>query len=214
VTRDARVLLSEGRGLYLVLTAPVIPHLELARAACERGVPALQLREKDMPDDELLLLATELASLARGYPTLFVLNDRPDLAAACGADGVHVGQGDEDVAAARATLGPEAIVGLSTRTPGESTDALAAGADYVGVGPVFPTDTKPDALAPIWLPGLREVSAAVPDLPKVAIGGITVDTAAEVMDAGADYVAVISAICHAPDPIAAIDEFVEATLDH
>jgi thiamine-phosphate diphosphorylase len=210
-TRDPRSMLAGGRGLYLILTSPVIPHHELARAACERGVAALQLREKDLPEDELLRLASELARLTKDYRTLLIVNDRPDIAAASGADGVHLGRADEGIESARAALPPNAIVGLSTRTPEEAGAALAAGADYIGVGPVFPTGTKPDALAPIGLSGMRSVTERVPDLPKVAIGGITSDKAADVMGAGAQYVAVIAAVCHADDPVAAIDAFTAAT---
>jgi thiamine-phosphate diphosphorylase len=208
--REPRTILESGRGLYLILTAPVVPHLELARAACDRGINAIQLREKGLADDELLRLATDLSELTRGYPTLFIVNDRPDIAAAAGADGVHLGRSDEGIEVARGALPPDAIVGLSTRTPEEAAAARAAGADYIGVGPVFPTGTKPDALAPIDLAGVRAVAERVPGTPMVAIGGITSGTAAAVMEAGARYVAVIAAVCHADDPIAAIDAFVEA----
>jgi thiamine-phosphate diphosphorylase len=207
--RDRRALLAAGRGLYLILTAPMIPHLELARAALERGVRVLQLREKNMPDPELLSLATKLAEISLKHGALFIVNDRADIAADAGADGVHLGRSDEDIAVARTALGPTPLVGLSTRTPDEAAAAAAAGADYIGVGPIFPTDTKTDALAPIGLPGIRAVSDRVPDLPKVAIGGITASSARDVLNAGAQYVAVISAVCHAPDPIAAVDAFME-----
>jgi thiamine-phosphate diphosphorylase len=196
-----------GRGLYLILTSPAIPHVELATAACERGVPAMQLREKSLPDDELLRLARDIADIARSTDTLFIVNDRPDIAAAAGADGVHLGQSDASITAARDLLGSGAVVGLSTRTPDEAGAAQAAGADYIGVGPVFPTDTKPDALAPIGLGGLRSVAERVPELTRVAIGGITGSTSTDVLKAGAHYVAVISAVCHADDPLAAIDDF-------
>jgi thiamine-phosphate pyrophosphorylase len=104
-------------------------------------------------------------------------------------------------------MGSGAIVGLSTRTPDEAEAARIAGADYIGVGPVFPTDTKPDALAPIGLGGLRSVARRVPELTRVAIGGITRSTSTDVLRAGAHYVAVISAVCHADDPLDAIDDF-------
>ena len=196
-----------GGGLYLILTSPAIPYVELAAGACERGVPAMQLREKTLPDDELLRLARDIADVARGAGALFIVNDRPDIAAAAGADGVHLGQSDASISAARDLLGRGAVVGLSTRTPDEAEAARAAGADYIGVGPVFPTDTKPDALAPIGLNGLRAVAACVPNMPRVAVGGITSSTSTDVLDAGAHYVAVISAVCHADDPLAAIDDF-------
>ena len=204
---SARESFAGGGGLYLVITAPVIPHVELAAAACERGVRALQLREKYTPDVELLDVALRMADVTRGTDTLLIINDRPDIAAAAGADGVHLGQSDASVAAARSVLGAEALVGLSTSTPEEAEAARAAGADYLGVGPVFPTDTKPDALPPIGLAGLRAIAGRVPDLPLVAIGGITRSSAADVLEAGARYIAVISDVCHANDPVAALDAF-------
>ena len=206
-TENPRESLIGGGGLYLVLTSPVIPHVELAAGACERNVRVLQLREKSLPDDELLRLARDIADIARSAGALFIVNDRPDIAATAGADGVHLGQSDASITAARDLLGSGAVVGLSTRTPEEADAARAAGADYIGVGPVFPTDTKPDALAPIGLGGLRSVAERVPELTKVAIGGITSSTSMDVLEAGAHYVAVISAVCHADDPLAAIDDF-------
>ena len=196
-----------GGGLYLVLTSPVIPHVELAAGACERGVPVIQLREKHLPDDELLRLAREIADVTGRTDTLFIVNDRPDVAAASGADGVHLGRTDAGIKSARELLGPSAVIGLSTRTPDEARAAEIAGADYIGVGPVFPTETKPDALVPIGLAGLRAVAATVPDVSRVAIGGIAASTAPDVLQAGAHYVAVISAVCHADDPLTAIDDF-------
>lgn len=196
--------------MYLVVTSPVIPHVELAAAACERGVPLLQLREKTLPDGDLVRLALDIADVTRDTDTLFIVNDRPDIAAAAGADGVHVGQGDESVASARDLLGSDALIGLSAHTPDEAEAARAAGADYVGIGPVFHTDTKPDALSPIGLAGLRSVAGRVPELPGVAIGGVTRELAAGVIEAGARYVAVISAVCHADDPVRAMDEFLSA----
>lgn len=203
----AEELVRSGRGLYLVLTSPTIPHVELARAAVVRGVPMLQLREKRLPDDRLLALAGEIAGATRGTDTLFIVNDRPDVAAAVGADGVHLGQTDESIAVARELMRPGTIVGLSARTPEEAEAAARSGADYTGVGPVFPTGTKPDALAPIGLDGLRTAIERTPDIPTAAIGGVTHERAPAVLAAGARYAAVISDICFADDPIAAMDRF-------
>lgn len=208
VTTEARQKLDDaGRGLYLILTSPRIPHATLARAACELGAPVIQLREKDLPDDELTELALEIVGVTNDTDTLFIMNDRPDIAARVSADGVHLGRDDAGLAEARSLMGPGAIVGLSTRTPAEASAAVAAGADYIGVGPVFRTDTKPDAREPVGLEGLRAVAAAEPLVPKVAIGGIAASDAPSVLRAGADYVAVISAICHADDPVAALEAF-------
>jgi thiamine-phosphate diphosphorylase len=210
MTAEPRARFSEGSGLYLVLTEPAVPHAELAAEAVRLSVPVIQLREKRLGDEALAAIARSLRDATRDTSTLLIINDRADLAAAVGADGVHVGPGDLSAAAARAVVGPRTLVGVSARSPEEIEAARRAGADYVGVGPVFPTATKPDALPPVGIRGLREAAAAAEPLPVVAIGGIDRDTAAGVLAAGARYVAVISAVCHAPDPIAALEAFVSS----
>ena len=205
-----RERLAERGGLYLVITKPLVPHLSLAAAAVARSVPVIQLREKDLPDPELTALARSLAEATRGSDTLFIVNDRPDVAAAVGADGVHVGPSDADPASARLIVGPEAIVGVSGNTPRETALAVRAGADYVGAGPVYPTATKPDARRPIGVAGIRAIADAVPEVPLVAIGGLSADNAPAVLAAGADYAAVVSAICQARAPIETLDRFLAA----
>lgn len=209
-TRTPRERIRSAAGLYLVLTGPRVPHGALARAAVRRGVPVVQLREKRADDAELLRLARSLVSATRGTGTLFIVNDRPDVAALVLADGVHVGSCDADPAEARRAVGPDAIVGVSVASAEEAREARATGADYVGAGPVFPTATKPDAAAAIGLAGLAEIVAAVPGLPVVAIGGIEASNAEAVARAGAPLLAVVSAVCHATDPIAALDVFLDA----
>ncbi len=193
-----------GSGLYLVITAPNVPHIELARAAVKRGVPVIQLREKELPDPELLELARALRNVTEGTGTRFIINDRPDIAAAVRADGVHVGKQDANAAVAREIVGPHAIVGLSVNTV---ADAIAAGVDvdYFGVGPVFPTDTKQDADDPVGAGRITDISRAVPGVPIVAIGGLKPGNIAAVMAAGARFAAIVSAICFTDDPVAAID---------
>jgi thiamine-phosphate pyrophosphorylase len=210
VARSARERIREAKGVYLVLTGPRIPHADLARAAVARGVPVLQLREKALGDAELASLATELRRITRGTETLFIVNDRPDVAAAVAADGVHVGAGDAAPRAARAAVGVDAVVGVSATGVEEALAARAVGADYVGVGPVFPTATKPDAAAPMGLAGLAAVAAAVPGLPVAAIGGIGFASAPAVAGAGASLVAVVSAVCRADDPVAALEALAAA----
>ncbi len=202
-----RERLAAGRGLYLIVTRPAIPHLDLVAAAVDMSVPVVQLREKELGDDELTALASDLAELTRGSDTLFIVNDRPDVARAARADGVHVGTGDAAPEEARRLLGEMAIVGMSGNTVGEARAAVAAGADYLGIGPIFPTATKPDARPPIGVDGLAIVTAEMPDLPTVAVGGIDLTNVASVVGAGADYVAVVSAICHTDDPVAAMEVF-------
>jgi len=202
--RSPRRMLRDGGGLYLIITRPAIHHVELVAAAVDLGVPIVQLREKEASEGELTKLASRLAAIARGSRTLFVVNDRPRVALLSGADGVHVGREDVSAESARRTLGDDLVVGVSGNTPEEADEALAAGADYLGVGPIFPTTTKPDARSPIGLDGLRRVVEARPELPTVAVGGIDLNRAPSVVAAGAKYVAVVSAVCHAPDPLGAL----------
>jgi len=190
--------------LYLVLEAR--PHGEapdgLLDAALRGGVDVVQLRDKELPDAELVRAADPFRRACEAHGALFVLNDRPDLVDACGADGVHVGRADAPVAAARAAVGPDRIVGLSV----SSVDELDAidGADYLGVGAVFGTPTKTDAVAG----GLELVRAAAERvrIPWFAIGGIELANVAEVVAAGAPGVAVVRAIRDAADPEAAAHE--------
>jgi thiamine-phosphate pyrophosphorylase len=207
---DPRSRIRELRGLYLVLTSPRIPHVELAAAAVERRVPVIQLREKDLDDAALTELARSLSEITAGSDTLFIVNDRPDIAALVSAGGVHVGTSDVDPAAARTLVGPSAIVGVSANTPTEILRARDAGADYIGVGPIFATGTKPDASRPIGLSGLADAGETLAGLPTVAIGGITAKNARSVLATGAEFVAVVSDVCFAPDPVRALDRFLAA----
>jgi thiamine-phosphate pyrophosphorylase len=187
--------------------------------ACGRDLPALleavlaggcrlvQLREKTMPLVELFPLAQKLNRRCREAGALFVVNDRADLALAADAGGLHVGQDDLPALEARRLLRPGMILGVSTHDEAQARRAVADGADYVAVGSIFPTATK----AGFQLVGpdlIRRVRSVVP-VPLVGIGGITADNAPAVLAAGADGVAVISAICAAPDPEAATRRFLE-----
>jgi thiamine-phosphate pyrophosphorylase len=177
--------------LYLVTESA-----DAVERALAGGVDVVQLRAKNASDDEVVELGRAFRALTRSAGALFVLNDRPDLAAACDADGVHVGQGDSPVAAARAALGPDRLVGLSVETPAQI--AAAEGADYLGVGPVYATPTKTDVEA-AGLGLVREAARSV-RVPWFAIGGIDAETLDEVMAAGAHRVAVVRAVRDAPDP--------------
>lgn len=161
------------------------------------GVTFLQLREKDAPRAEIVLRARTLAPLARAAGVPFVVNDDVEAAALVGVDGVHVGQDDAACVDARAALGPDAIVGVSVQTVEQALAAQAAGADYLGVGAVFGTPTKPDA-ADVGTDGLRAICAAV-DIPVVAIGGLNEQTIPALAGTGADGAAVVSAIFAADD---------------
>ncbi len=190
--------LAEAR-LYFVTDAETSePAL---REALAGGVDVLQLREKDAPDDDILSAARTFRALCTEYGALFVLNDRPDLAVAAGADGVHVGQADEPVARVRERVGPELLIGLSTHSREQLAAALETDADYVCVGPVYATPTKPDYPA-VGL-GLVRRAAEVVERPWFAIGGIDGANVTEVAAAGAPRVAVVRAIRDAPEPRAA-----------
>jgi thiamine-phosphate pyrophosphorylase len=167
------------------------------------GARLLQLRLKDASTRELLAAARAVRALTTRAGALLLVNDRPDVALAAHADGVHLGQDDLPVAAARTVLGPGALIGVSTHDVEQARTAAADGADYVGVGPVFATSTKRGALPPRGLALVRAVRTAVP-LPLVAIGGITPETAAGVRAAGADAVAMIGALVRAADVAATV----------
>ena len=197
--RARRERLSRSR-LYLVLEAR--PHGEdpraLLDAALRGGVDVVQLREKELADDALVAAAALFRAACEEHGALFVLNDRPDLVEACGADGVHVGRSDVPVGEARALVGSDRVIGLSASTVDELEDV--AGADYVGVT-AFTTPTKGDAVAG-GLELLR-VAASRLAVPWFAIGGIDLANVAEVVAAGAPGVAVVRAVRDAEDPEAA-----------
>jgi len=182
--------------LYVVLDGA---HTHVLDAALRGGVDVVQLRDKETSDDDLVRAAESFRGACDAYGALFVLNDRPDLVIACGADGVHVGQRDASVADARAIVGDERLVGLSIETEAQ-LDAIA-GADYLGVGAVFATPTKTDSVAG-GLELVRATAARV-TIPWFAIGGIELENVAEVVAAGAPGVAVVRAIRDANDPEAA-----------
>ena len=190
--------------LYLVL-AGSDAHV-LHPALCG-GVDILQLRDKGLSDDGLVAAAKPFRTACEEHEALFVLNDRPDLVEACGADGVHVGRGDMSVEEARALVGPDRLIGLSVSTTDELGDV--GGADYVGVT-AFATPTKNDAV-PGGLELLRAAAATL-TIPWFAIGGIELSNVAEVVGAGAPGVAVVRAIRDADDPEAAA-RMLRAALD-
>ena len=192
--------------LYLVTEAGADTDAldRLLEGALRGGADLIQLRDKDAGEEALLAAAPAFRAAADRHGALFLINDRPDLVAACGADGVHVGQGDTPVEVARSQAGADAIVGLSTHSPAQLDAAHAAGAgrpDYVSVGPVWETPTKAGRPAT----GLEYVGYAAEraTLPWFAIGGIDPDNVADVTAAGARRIVVVRAIRDAADPEAA-----------
>ena len=171
------------------------------RGAIAGGVNLVQLREKSLADRELLVVARRIRDWTRAAEVLFVMNDRPDLAVLSDADGVHVGQDELDVRSVRRLVGPGRLIGVSTHSIEQARQAVLDGADYLGVGPVFPSDTKSfDELA--GLEFVRQVAEEI-SLPWYAIGGITAENIDEVIEAGARRVAVSATICAAEDAASA-----------
>jgi thiamine-phosphate pyrophosphorylase len=181
--------------LYLVCGRP---SRDLLEASLHGGVDIVQLRMKDASDDEILAAANMVASACRAHEARFILNDRPDLVEPAGADGVHIGQDDATVPDARAMVGADRIIGLSTHTPDQIDAANAAGVDYIGVGPVYETPTKPGRPAV----GLELVRYAAEHarVPFFAIGGIDTTNVRAVVQAGAARIAVVRALTESAQP--------------
>jgi thiamine-phosphate pyrophosphorylase len=200
--------------VYLI-TDPVLSGAfsveEIVGYAVAGGVTTVQLRDPQAKTRALVEQARSLATLLRRHRIPFVVNDRVDVAVAADADGVHVGQADMAPGDARMLIGPDRILGLSVTSESDLDHSDLAGVDYLGVGPIYPTPTKADAAPPIAIGGLRAVRART-RLPIVAIGGLHAGNAADVIAAGADGVAVVSAICAAPDPEAATRELKEVVV--
>ncbi len=165
--------------------------VEDVRLALRAGCRAIQYREKMLPDKKMLKVALELKSLCAGKAD-FIVNDRLGVALACGADGLHLGQGDIAIGAAREKM-PGAIIGISAHSLSQAIAAQDAGASYIGIGPVFATETKKDAGAPLGTAAISDAQGKI-RIPIVAIGGISNQNVAEVINAGAGSAAMISAI--------------------
>ena len=187
--------------LYLVADVDYAPGKDvvaLAVAAVRGGVTIVQLRAKGSETRGFLELATRMASALKRRSVPLIINDRVDIALACGADGVHLGQDDMPLDAARKLLGGVKIIGVSANTLKEAREAERLGADYVGLGPIYATTTKDTDLPVLGPEGIRRMRHKI-GIPIVAIGGINAGNAAAVMKAGAAGVAVVSAILGAPD---------------
>ena len=175
---------------------------DVVAAAVQGGVTCVQLREKQLCTRDFFAQAMVLKELLAPHNIPLVINDRIDVALACSAQGVHLGQSDMPIAQARSLLPPQMFIGWSVETMEEVVRSASLPVDYLGVSPIYATPTKVDTRAPWGLAGLRQVRSATA-LPLVAIGGIHASNARAVLSAGADGLAVVSALCAAPDPCAA-----------
>ena len=196
-------------GLYVILDPSIAPNRPLGDVLAQSaraGARVFQYRNKTASMKDAYAEALPLRKTAAELGIWFNVNDRCDLALAVDADGVHVGQGDLPLDLARKVMGPEKLIGISTHTPGQVRAAGAGKPDYLGFGPIFTPGSKQDHDPVVGINGLRAIRSLT-SLPIFAIGGMTVDQAGEVMRAGADGVAVISAILKAPDIEQTVREF-------
>jgi thiamine-phosphate pyrophosphorylase len=191
------------------LGRPELSLIELTQKLCAGGARLLQLRVKALPAREFLAVAQEVRAICQRTGCLLIINDRADIALAVNADGVHVGQEDLPLPAARKVLGPGKLIGVSTHDPAQAIAAERGGADYIGFGPLFGTNTKATGYSARGIDQLREIRALV-GLPIVAIGGVTAARAPSALAAGADAVAMISDLVLASDVTAKVREVLQA----
>ena len=196
--------------LYVILDAALLTtsELDVAKKLMDAGVRLIQYRNKRGSSRELLQACTGLASELTPHGATFFVNDRPDVASLSGANGVHIGQHDLPVPETRTVLGPGKLIGVSTHNLDQFRGAAATDADYLALGPVFATDSKANPDPVVGTDMIRK-ARQLTRKPIVAIGGITLDRAKEVLNAGADSVAVISDILRAPDPAKRARQFLD-----
>lgn len=201
----------EDKKLYLVTNSDKFESedlfLDAVASALKGGVDILQLREKNMPANKIIELGKKVKLLCAEYGATFIVNDRVDIAYVLDADGVHLGQDDMDIESARKILGSNAIIGISTHAPEQAQKAVNDGADYIGMGPVFTTPTKPGRQS-VGLEYVKWVSENI-KIPAFAIGGIDLDNVQDVINAGAKKVAVVRAIINSDNPEKAAQEFLK-----
>jgi thiamine-phosphate pyrophosphorylase len=201
----------EDKNLYLVTSSDAFENeddfLNAVASSLEGGVRLLQLREKSHDAKRIIRLGKKIRELTSIYDAIFILNDRIDIAQIIDADGVHLGQDDIGIKEARNILGDKMIIGVSTHHPEQARKAVEQGADYIGVGPIFATPTKPGRTA-VTTEYAKWVAQNI-DIPWYAIGGIDINNIQEVLDVGAKRIAVVRAIINAKNPAQAAKEFIE-----
>ena len=187
--------------LYGILDAGYVPSSEMATMAqklLRGGIDILQLRAKKSSEQEVITMAQQILPWTRAAHVPLIINDYPHLVPLTGADGAHIGQDDMSVAQARSLAGDKALIGLSTHSVAQATEAISQSPDYIGFGPLFATPTKPD-YTPIGIADIKTVQSRVP-FPVFCIGGITLETLPQVMDAGAQRMVIVSTLLQADDP--------------
>lgn len=187
---------------------PGRPLLEVMKEALEGGADFIQLRDKKSTKKQILEKAKALRELTKQYNVPFIVNDHIDIAIAVNADGVHLGQDDLPLREARNIIGDKKIIGISTHSLEQAREAERGGADYIGVGPIFPTQTKEDVVEPVTLSYLREVVENI-SIPFVPIGGIKLHNVDEVLDAGAKNVCVVSEVVGSEDVKGTCEAFIK-----
>jgi thiamine-phosphate pyrophosphorylase len=179
----------EDFGIYIIITNPQLSYITIAEKCVYHGIKMLQLREKNLSDRELIKIGKEIRSITRGTVTNFVVNDRPDIAAICDADFLHLGQDDISIEDARKVVGNMKI-GLSTHSIWQAKDAIRKNPDYIGFGPIYHTNAKVKPDKPVGIEQLKQVLAFA-NVPVIAIGGIFPENIEQVIDAGAKNIAMV-----------------------
>ncbi|MBN1576720.1 MAG: thiamine phosphate synthase [Chitinispirillaceae bacterium] len=192
-------------GFYAILTDPVLGYERCTKILVDTGVAFVQLRIKGKAPSDILPIALMMRKTTLGGNTRLIINDSPDIAWACGADGVHLGQDDMRYDDARRIVGPEAIIGLSTHSLQQTENACSLAPDYIGVGPVFPTPTKATPDPVIGIDGMKTMLAAA-TVPAAAIGGIDLTNLRRVLDAGAKNFCMVRQFTQSRTPEKVIDE--------
>lgn len=199
------MLLKPDFGFYAILTDPLRGYDYCTKVLVDAGVAFVQLRIKDRSPEEILPVAETMRNITAGSTTKFIINDYPELARTCGADGVHIGQDDMPLDKVRRIVGPEAIIGLSTHSPEQTKAVCALQPHYIGIGPVFPTPTKKNPDPVIGINGMRRM-LAVATVPAVVIGGIDLTNVREVLDAGARNFCMVRQFTRSEEPEKTIAE--------
>jgi thiamine-phosphate pyrophosphorylase len=200
-------------GFYGILTNPTVGYERLASVMVAHSVRVIQLRIKDAPKSNILQIARSLRKITAETGSYFIINDSPEIAFDVQADGVHLGQGDVAYAKARALLGPDAIIGLSTHSVDQARAACALKPDYIAIGPVFSTFTKQNSDPVLGLSGLKKI-LEVATVPTVAIGGIDHSNVNRVLELGIRNVAAIGCISQTNDPAHSLKQMIETIEEH